>query len=620
MTQYQFPHWIRRILLSWLSSVLVLYLLLPNALRNLCDLDGLEQLSPIYMILLTVGFFLLYSAVSHLTQTEKAERLGIAAVFMMIAAISLVPSFTLSYLAVCIFIFVLLLVYGIFGWNNTDKAAQTQPAYCRTRIILILSVLFVLFVSAWTVGRIYCFQSPTFDMGIFSQMFYFMKESGVPMTTVERDGLLSHFAVHVSPIYYLLLPFYILCPTPAALQVLQALVLVSAVIPLIKLARLHGLSGGYQTCIAAMLLLYPAYSGGTGYDFHENCFLAPLILWTPYGFDSQNSVLTVISALLTLTVKEDAAVYTAVIALYFIVKTLLKPKEKNRRTLITAMILLLLSIGWFLAVTTYLTKHGDGVMTYRYRNFMYGESTSLLTVIKAVILHPMKVLYECADAQKFPFIGMTLLPLLGMPLLTRRYERYILLIPYVLVNLMPDYVYQHDIFFQYTFGSAALLFYLTVINLADMQRNRMRIIAVAAAAAVSALCFGLIIIPKGISYPVRAIQYYDYYQNIRDTLHLIPDDASVTASTFYTTSLSKRKILYDAQYCSKAHVLETEYVVLSIPADGNDQNHAAAMKKKQEYTALVKLLEENGYIQYAYIDHVLVIYQKVCKNSNLSIK
>ena len=41
-----------------------------------------------------------------------------------------------------------------------------------------------------------------FDFGIFSQMFYYMKESGLPLVTCERDRLLSHFAVHFSPIYY----------------------------------------------------------------------------------------------------------------------------------------------------------------------------------------------------------------------------------------------------------------------------------------------------------------------------------------------------------------------------------------------------------------------------------
>lgn len=100
------------------------------------------------------------------------------------------------------------------------------------------------------------------------------------------------------------------------------------------------------------------------------------------------------------------------------------------------------------------------------------DRNDLLTVVKACILSPMKAIYECVDEEKLPFIAFTLLPLLGLPLFTRRYERYLLLIPYVLVNLMSDYPYQHDIFFQYTFGSAAFLLYLTLLNLADLKSGR----------------------------------------------------------------------------------------------------------------------------------------------------
>lgn len=57
--------------------------------------------------------------------------------------------------------------------------------------------------------------APNFDFGVFTQMFHNMRESFLPMTTCERNGLLSHFAVHISPVFYLLLPFYALFPSPA---------------------------------------------------------------------------------------------------------------------------------------------------------------------------------------------------------------------------------------------------------------------------------------------------------------------------------------------------------------------------------------------------------------------
>ena len=118
--------------------------------------------------------------------------------------------------------------------------------------------------------------------------------------TVERDGLLSHFDVHVSPIYYLMLPFYMIAPGPYTLQVLQAAVMASAVIPLWLIGKRHGLSGLQRTLLCGVLLLYPAFSGAAGYDIHENCFLTPCILWLFYGIDRKSILITGIGGLLTL--------------------------------------------------------------------------------------------------------------------------------------------------------------------------------------------------------------------------------------------------------------------------------------------------------------------------------
>ena len=601
---------VRQVILSWLFAVMLEYLRLPGALRDLARLDGLAQMSLIRVIAVTCGGMLLLSGISRFVNTAKVERWAIVGVFGILAIAALRASFTWAFLAVCILVLIFLVVFGFCGWDGQpEPAAKPKQAHRIWLWITVgLSIAFFLFVSCWTVGRVYSFSTPTFDFGIFCQMFYNMKESGLPMTTVERDGMLSHFAVHVSPIYYLLLPFYALVPTPATLQVLQAAVITSAVIPLWKIGRHHSLTGAQQTLICAVFLLCPAYSGGTSYVIHENCFLTPLLLWLFYGIDRKNTAITATAAILTLMIKEDAAVYVAIIALWLIVKTVLQFQKMDIRNLVTGIVMLAISLGWFFLVTGYLAKSGDGVMTYRYSNFMYDGSSSLLTVIKSVILNPMKAVYECVDIEKLYFIAMTLLPFLGLPLLTRRYERYILLIPYILVNLMSDYQYQHDIFFQYTFGSTAFLVYLAVVNLADIRINWQRVTVLAAAVIVSVACFYKVV-PKAIHYPVQAVRYYDFYQNIRDALSEIPDGASVTATTFYTTYLSQRETLYDVRYCSLEHMLETQYVVLKISADSDFKKYAVN-EEGNGFENLVKLLEENGYEPYMSIEDILVIYRK----------
>lgn len=586
--------WIRHLLLSWLFSALLEYLFLPQSLQSMTQLDGLAAMSFPRLLIMTAVFTLILLVLSCRYRIIVWERWAIVGVFLLLTVAVLSNTYTDAFFLFCCLILTVLAVYAIWGHAPTQAAAPVKKSHRIFPVAVgLLAVAFFAVVSCWTVGRVHTLITPNYDFGIFCQMFHNMKHTGLPMTTVERDGLLSHFAVHMSPIYYLMLPFYWLFPRPETLQILQAAVLASSVIPMWLIGKRHGLSGLMRLLLCAVLLLIPTTAGGTSYDLHENCFLLPLVLWLMYAMDRESPWLTGIFALLTLMVKEDAAVYVAVAALYLILRCLLS-NQKNPKMLLTGIVTLGVSIGWFLAVTGYLAQQGDGVMTYRYQNFMYDGSGSLLSVIKAVLLCPMKVICECADPEKLPYIAQTLLPLLGLPLLTRKYERYILLIPYILLNLMSDYQYQHSVMFQYNFGSSAFLLYLTAVNLADLRWSIPQVAAGAAAVAVSFSFFCTLIVPpvKEVVASLKANQAY--YESITNALSQIPEDASVTAHTFYVVPLSQRSVLYDVRYCSQEHLLSTEYVALRKNSSGDFSRGNLGVTGYENVDALLKA---NGFTE-----------------------
>lgn len=600
----------RRLILSLLLAAVIEYMLLPADLRVLQSLGGLSEMSLSRLVLITVAGLCLFSAIGLWEETAKTERWCIVAAFALLALLALAASFSWAFFILCLLVLVALVVYAITGWDKRECLAYVKKRKDPICIAItgLLAVGFIVFVSAWTVSRVLCFSTPTYDMGIFSQMFYSMRTSGQPITTVERDGPLSHFMVHVSPIYYLMLPFYCLYPKAETLQVLQAVVLASSVIPLWLLAGRKNLPSWQRMILCALLLFYPALSGGTSYDLHENCFLTPLILWLFYALERRSLGLTALFAVLTLCVKEDAAVYVAVAALYWIVKTALRREDGYKKDLFTGLGMLLTAVCWFFAVTGYLAEHGDGVMTYRYDNFIYDGSGSLVTVIKAVLLSPMKALYECVDPEKISFIGLTLLPLLGLPFFTRKFERFLLLIPYVLINLMSDYQYQHDIFFQYTFGATAFLFYITVLNLADIKLELVRFAAFAGAMILCVSAFFQNVYPVGTRYPQQYEDYKDYYDYVRQTLDKIPEGASLAATTYYTTYLCDRDVLYDVKYCSTENLLSCQYVALHTTSSINYTKYA--VNGEGGYENLAAILEENGYTVFATAGNYLVIYVK----------
>lgn len=596
---------LRRLILSWLTGATVAYLVLPVEAHSLAGLSALAEASALLLILTALAVFAGLQYLSSLQDIAKWERLALCGVFVIFAGISLFSSFHMAYFVLCLIVFGLLTIYGLKGWDNAPEARCVKQKCAPAYAILagILALAYFAFVSTWTVYRVKCFWTPSYDFGIFSQMFHNMKTTGLPVTTLERDGLLSHFQVHVSPIYYLLLPFYAIIPRPETLQVLQAAVLASSVIPLWKIGTLKNMHGLSKMLLCGLLLFYPAFSGGTSYDLHENCFLAPCILWLMYGLEKGSVSITAVSAVLTLCVKEDAPVYVAVAGLYWLVKTLLERKKTSKKELIVSLSLIGGALIWFWGATAYLQAFGDGVMSYRYENFMFDGSNSLITVIKAVLLNPLKALYECVDHEKTGFILRTMVPLLGLPLFTRRFERYILLIPYMLVNLMSDYSYQHDIFFQYTFGSTAFLFYLVAVNVGRWQIPWVKVGALTAGVVLAAVSFFQVIYPKGRQMEELYSNYEAYYDGIAQALDTIPDGVSVAATTFYTVHLSHREVLYDVKYCSREHLLETEYVALHVTSSTDYSSYGG-------YQALVDILTSNGYTLYHSLGDYLAIYHK----------
>ncbi len=600
-------NYIYYLLTSWLTAVTLEYLMVPKADRTLTELSAVSGMSLLRVILITA--ILLITLIFTVKYIRKQELLRWFIVFPFVVYVTsaVINSFSWSFFIACLLIALLLIGYAAFG--RDESLPKIQPAQKEKKLWYILLCLFALsfffLISAWTVARVRTFSTPTYDFGIFSQMFHNMKETGLPMTTVERDGPLSHFAVHVSPIYYLMLPFYMIVPRPETLQVLQAAVITSAVIPLWKIGKQHRLHPGMRLMLCVLLMLYPAYAGGVSYDLHENCFLTPLLLWLFYGIDKNKLPLIAVFGALTLTVKEDAAVYVAVIALYLLLRSLLK---RDTWGMLVGGVMMLVSVLYFLTVTSYLAYFGDGVMSGRYDNFMPEGSTSLMDVIKTILLCPIKVVYECVDLEKLTFIGFTLLPLLGLPLITRKYERLILLIPYLLVNLMSDYPYQHDIWFQYTFGSIALLFYLTLINLADINRSWKRYILLGLCLSVSFGCFYETIPPRAEYCISACIKDNDRFQIQRDYLNTIPDDVSVATTAFYTTYLSNREILYDIRYSSEEHILSCEYVVLKIGEPGTYSKYETDETDGKD--GFVKFLISNGYYLEDQLEGVIEIYRR----------
>ena len=426
--------------------------------------------------------------------------------------------------------------------------------------VVTAGVLFALVIGTVTCLRYTTFTSPNYDFGIFCNMFHNMSTTGLPTVSCERAEIISHFAVHISPIYYVILPFYWLFPSPLTLQIAQALALASGLIPLYLLARHFKLSYAMTAMLAALYALYPPLSAGCLYDLHENCFLPALLLWLFVCYEKRRFALMCIPAVLILGVKEDAAAYLVFFGIYLLFA---------RRDWKRALPLIVVAVGYFALAVYLLQTYGQGAMFGRYEAVLSGEP-AMGGLFGTLLRDPAYFLTQIANGENFTrkmtWLLRMLLPL-GLLLWTPRgnYSRLFLLLP-LLLNLMTQYGYQFDITFQYSFGTIPFLFYLLVQNAADAPpRFRREQLAIALLAAW--LMYLFTVWPSFVHYTRAAHDNRETYEKMENVLAMVPDEVSVTASTMLVPHLAQRPVVYEDFYHrdkSGNIIPDTEYAVLDI--------------------------------------------------------
>lgn len=484
----------------------------------------------------------------------------------------------------------LVVVSYVSGRGTFDKIPKDLRRGVKWSIACTLALFVCAIVAAIGVCRYLSFAAPNYDFGIWCNMFHNMKESGLPNTTCERDGMLSHFAVHFSPIYYLMLPFYFVFPYPETLQILQAVVLYSGIVPLCLLAKEKGISDRAAVLVCFVYAFYPAIATGTFYDLHENCFLLPLLLWCFLFFEKEKPLPMWIFAALTLLVKEDAFVYLLVFAVYVF---FLKGKKK------TALAMALASVLYFIIVSSLMRKFGNGIMVGRYDNLIADKADGLFGVVKTLILNPGYLFTQIfvskdGDGIKLIYIVQLLFTLGLIPFATRKISRYLLVAP-ILMNLITMYVYQPNISFQYSFGITAFLFYVTLLNLSELG-DRAKKIMLPTAAVASLLLFVMLVTPKFGYYTDRYVREKDIYRSMESVLEMIPDDASVTCSTFLLPHIADRGEIYEVTYHKEngKYKTDTDFAVLD-------------MRYKDESQMLAEYFLEEGYDEYHREGYILIL-------------
>ena len=557
---FSLRHWVISIVMAWcFVSVVQTFFINIKQGYTVDNLNFTGQVNYLFDIICIIGLAVILYAVYMKLKKPMLEKVML---FVVTFFYSIIITAQYDNTFYCLLVAGLMVFSVAYCFEGVNTQLIKIHSVTYKLILAIGFVTFVGVIGGSLVLKYLTYSSPNFDLGLFSQMFHYMSSDLSMKTTSERDVLLSHFCVHISPIFYCILPLYMLYKSAATLQFAQALVIGLAVFPLAGICRHVKLSRFETALFCIAYLLYPVVSGGCFYDIHENIFLPLCIFTLLYYCEKESWIGIIISTVFLLGVKEDAAVYAVCIGLY----TLFYKKMYKK-----SIFIIVISGLYFIFTTELLSKIGEGVMSYRFDNMIYGGGGSMVGIIRTVITNPAYILTQIMQQEKIEFIIQTLAPLCFMPLFSKKWYRFIFFIPYVLFNLMSDYQYFHSIYFQYVFGSGALLFYLSVRNVADIDiKLRSRIIPMVTVA--SSLFFITLVSEK-------VEKYYNYYSDkyersiykvLDEAVSSVPENASVTATTFLCPALSNRDVLYELYYTDKES--ETEYTVLDLRVATTEYN------------------------------------------------
>ncbi|MFA7075745.1 MAG: DUF2079 domain-containing protein [Candidatus Izemoplasmatales bacterium] len=477
--------------------------------------------------------------------------------------------------------------------------------------IIIITVALITQITALSIAMVYRLKvlgTSTYDFGIFIQMFNNMKSLNGMVTTLERSVVLTHLKVHFSPIYYLMLPIYVLFPNPSTLQIIQVLVVASGIIPLWLITKESKTNSFIRFVIMVVYILSPALITSSFYDLHENCFLAPLILFVLYFAIKKNTIFFIVFSILTLLIKEDSSLYLFFIGLYLTFSTLfVNTKKKDVKTIFYGIGLLISSLLYFLVITNYLNSSGDGAMFWRYNNLNIDSDMGLFGIVTGFLLNPSYYLATLFTPQKIN----TILILLGsvgfLPFFVKNLASYFLLVPVIIINYITTYPYQHQFGFQYFYGSAVLIIFMVLLAEKDHQNNMGFSSKINHFNLINFL--GLLAIAvssvHGISYIAERVQIVETYNNkkevyneMKEFLINFPEEKKVVATGYLTPYLADRYYLYDYSYYDLSDSeVEIDYIIV----DGR-----IASEKLED---IVVNINNNGFVESTLSTEYILVYE-----------
>ncbi len=366
-------------------------------------------------------------------------------------------------------------------------------------------------------GRLDSLQTDKTAAGI-GQMLYYMQNSAQPFTTLLTGEPQSYFATQFSPLWYLLLPVYVLSKhSLLAVGIALYALMLSAIIPLWRICRKLSLSPLPSAALCIALVTCPLLFGGGSAGGTLSMLSLPLFLWLADALLGKRPYLALIPLCLGLCISFEVALWLVFFCLYLAMSI---PRQNRRAGVICTAVS---AIG---AIAT-------GIW---------------LALMHSPVLTDLFSGIGWQIGQKLLFLFLLLAPCALLPLFCKQKWAIVLLIPYVLFHLVADASTFSGVFCTFAYPAIATVFLLSAHGAANLQAT-IKGVSLRTALPACALCASLL-----LATPYMAVLHQLYAapeeQQASDTDHMhdllarLPQNASVTASESLLCALHDRTWLY----------------------------------------------------------------------------
>jgi uncharacterized membrane protein len=397
------------------------------------------------------------------------------------------------------------------------------------------------------------FGSWAFDMAIYDQAFWKASQFDKTFITVRGMEMWGH---HMNVVAYLFAPAYWLGAGPAALYVIQAVVLGLGVVPVYLLSRDLLRSKWMGFALAVAFALYAPVQFISWANFHpEALVITPLLFawwaarrgyWKCFG----------VFAVLALTTREDAAMVMFFMGA-LLVWVILRPvpgDELVRRHAVelprwqrirVPVFTTIGAVAYYFFSTRLVIRHYNNGEDPFYVAYFFGDfGRSMFEVLGNMIRHPNRVIQLAMKPDRVTFYIQLLLPLAGLSFLGAPF--LLMAAPQMLSSIASESVYSRSIEYQYPSMMIAPIFIALVEGLYRRRRT----------VGQRWLAIGAVLVASWISNvawspsPVGDRHWYwvtesNRTETLRRAVKLIPENVGVGATYNLLPHLAHRNDAYD---------------------------------------------------------------------------